>query len=1017
VRVEVLRRRLEAVTVSSLCLIRVLLHAGEDGSSLARDLVVRSWGTESGLPQNTITTMLQTRNGYLWVGTRDGLARFDGMRFTVYGLRDGLRSIEIQTLYEDRRGRIYIGTSGGGVSRFDSGKIESLPLPMDLASAAGQIVSAIAEDTAGRLWIGTRAGLRVWHGDNFDSELALNVLTNTAISALAGDRRGRMWIATAAHGLFLFEEGTVREVRGPPGNEVVLAYCLLQDQTANLWAAIGNGVLLCRVQDDWRVFTRSNGVPYAYITSLAQEPDGTLWAGSLDEGLFYLSGDQFYPVTTRDGLSSDDVRSLLPDREGNLWVGTRSAGLNRVNRRTVETWGRSQGMTNDFARGVAEMADGSLWVGITGGGLYRGHDGAFTSFGPEPLIRAHPFVEAVLATDDGGLWWGAARALFCWRGGRLAAVYTGDPWILSSAVTALCQAHHSSTGSSDTPVWVGTSEGRLILCSASQSREIPLPVASGAITALISEREGGLWVGSAAGGLRHISPDMQSVTSVTNGLPSQSIRTLYRDAEGKLWVGTAGGGLAVLRDGRIEAVGRDQGLSVNTVSQILEDDFGSLWLGTSRGIYRVPKSQLDQRSTTGNEPVHPQVFGLNHGMPAEECSGGFFPAGLKTRNNKLCFPTIKGLVIIDPARQQSDPPLSEVLIEEVLVRGRPRPPSSNPATSDSWPSLVILSPGERELEIAFTAVTLRAPEQVRFRYRMKGFDTEWVESGARRVAHYPKMTPGRFAFEVSACNADGVWMTPAVLVVQVRPFLWEQTWFRSIMVVLVLGAFAGMLRVHERRKYHRQLAVLHTQAAVEKERLRISQDMHDHIGGLLTQVSLLSELAQDEAQGESKARFQRISSQTRSAVQALDEIIWATNPRNDNLPRFVEYVSRVADECFESSGIRCWQDLPGQLPQVPLRADVRHNLFLAIRESFNNVLKHSGAKETWLRVALNGSELSIVVEDNGRGLDPGTNLGRGNGLVNMQARMVECGGALVIESGQGARLRFTVPLQATVSIS
>jgi signal transduction histidine kinase len=246
--------------------------------------------------------------------------------------------------------------------------------------------------------------------------------------------------------------------------------------------------------------------------------------------------------------------------------------------------------------------------------------------------------------------------------------------------------------------------------------------------------------------------------------------------------------------------------------------------------------------------------------------------------------------------------------------------------------------------------------------------------------------------------------------------LWETGWFRAGVALLLVGALAGSGLALARSRYKRRLALLETQHAIERERLRISQDMHDHIGGLLTRVSILSDVGESDAgrEGATRGQFEKIGRQVRSAVQALDEIVWVTNPKNDNLRRFADYVGRFADEFFEGSPVRCWQEMPTDLPNLPLRADLRHNVFLAVKEALNNVLKHSGATEIWLRLSLDGATVRLGIEDNGIGFRPDQVAEGGNGLDNMRTRLIESGGCaeFISAPGQGAKIYLSFPLAA-----
>ncbi len=978
----------------------------------AANLVFRSWDTTAGLPQNSVTAITQSRDGYLWLGTRDGLARFDGVRFKVFGLQEGLQSVDVQTLLEDRYGTLWVGSYGGGLASLRDGRIEVVPVTT--RRAGSDIVTALAEDSSGRLWVGSRAGLRFLQHGRLVEDDALGELSREPIRTLMRDRRGAMWISTTSGGLFEWQHGELASVTGPLPDPRIIAHCLLEDRRGWLWASIGNGMVLCRRDGQWQVFNETHGLPFAYVSCLAEDADGTVWAGSLDDGLYYFDAERFHVVRQQDGLSANDIRSLLLDRESNLWVGTRTGGLNRLNRRGLLHCGAAQGLTNDFTRSVAQTASGELWVATTGGGIYRGDRDQLVPFRPEPVGGYYAHVESVLAARDGSVWWGGANGLLRWQNNRLTDCVTNEPWVQASSVTALQEDREGG-------LWIGTLQSRLVHFHDGRFEEFPQRVARGPLTALAVQPDGQVWVGSVGGGLRCIQPDGGPVLTVTNGLLSHSILTLHLDAAGMLWIGTAGGGLSCRQTDRIWTFTENQGVNARTVSQIVEDDSGHLWLGTSRGIVKARKQDLIECAAGRLAFVHTRTYGVNDGMPAEECSGGFSPAGLKTREGLVCFSTVKGLVFLNPNTESAPSPAPEVLIEEVLLNGQPQPI----LTRESGyldPSLphpdrrLLIPPGGRSIELQYTSIRFRSPERVGFRHRLDGVDEGWAEAGGRRTANYQSLAPGDYVFRVQACNAEGVWSEKETcLAITVQPFLHETAWFRAGLAVVGASVSAGGFWLILRRRYRKRLARLQMQHAVERERLRISQDMHDHVGGILTQVSQHSDMGLGEASEATpaRARFERIGSQARLAVQALDEIVWATNPKNDNLASFAEYISRFTDEFFDNTGIRCWQEIPTLLPGRPLRADVRHNVFLALREVFNNVLKHSKAKEVWLRLTLESELVAIEVRDNGLGFSPEATRPGGNGLANITSRLSEEGGRVELASapGQGAMVRLVFPLE------
>ncbi len=990
--------------------LRVLAATSEP--PVGNSFVFRAWGTEAGLPQNTVNAMVQTRDGYLWLGTQAGLARFDGVNFKVLGLAEGLPNVQVRSLFEDAKGDLWIGTAGGRVSRMHAGKIEGV---RGEGNSGDENVAALAADVDGHVWIGTSEGLLFWEGGAIFRDESFGRIGHAAIRALMEDRAGLMWISSVS-GLFTYDDTKLTPVVGPPPDTNFSPYCLLEDRAGRIWASIGNGKVLCRENGVWRSYDETSGLPFAYITCLAADSEGTVWAGSLDAGLFYFQAGRFHKLSAQDGLSGDAIRSLLSDREGNFWVGHRTSGLERLAARKLGMLGVAQGLTNDYVRSVAETADGRLWVGTTGGGLFYEEGGALRLFTNAPFNTFYPFVETALAARDGSLWWGGAASLFRWKEGRLAEAYTRGgnalvptstvpEWLATAAVTAL---REDDAGG----MWIGTSQGKVVHLAEGQARVFTNRLARGSVTSFAPEPDGTLWVGSLAGGLSRMRGEMVKTFSAADGLPSSHVRVLHRTSDGVLWIGTGGAGLVRYQAGQFKNISARQGLGDDTVSQILEDEEGFLWLGCNRGIFRVRKSELDDLAAGRRAFSHPQAFGLNAGMLAEECTGGSSPAACKLKSGKLAFPTVKGVVLIDPHLQEFDSSAPTVVLEEVWADRKTQAlqPVADPEKVGA-PLAVTIPPGRRECEFHYTGLSFRAPERVRFRYQMAGLGEDWVEADTRRVAYYNPLRPGRYVFRVTACNADGVWSDrEAKLAVTVLPHFWETRWFRLLGGFATLGLLASAAFWLARRRYKRRLAALETQQAIERERLRISQDMHDQIGGILTRVSILSDVAQSENEGAAlRGQFERIGTHVRSAVQGLDEIVWATNPRNDNLPRFADYVGRFADECFESTRVRCWQEIPNDLPTLPLRADVRHNVFLAIKESFHNVLKHSGATEVWLRLVLVKSQVTVEIEDNGRGFVPEQVPPGGNGLDNMRSRLAEGGGGTTLTSapGKGTKIQFT----------
>jgi signal transduction histidine kinase len=381
------------------------------------------------------------------------------------------------------------------------------------------------------------------------------------------------------------------------------------------------------------------------------------------------------------------------------------------------------------------------------------------------------------------------------------------------------------------------------------------------------------------------------------------------------------------------------------------------------------------------------------------------------------------VVSVDPSLlgRISAPP--RVFLEQVLADKKPVGPSVGewvtgtlmPTHPESAP--LVLPPGRGELEFHYTALHFQAPEELRFKYQLEGADNEWVDAGTRRTAHYNNLYPGSYRFQVIACNKEGLWNEEGSSVALVlRPHVWQTWWFQGSAVLLVIGAASGSALFFTRRRMQRKLERLEQRHAIEKERGRIAKDIHDDLGSSLTRIMMLGERAEDGLGKREDVGLHvgKIVATARGSVQALDEIVWAVNPENDTLEGLVEYISHYADEFFENTPVGCRLEIPVQLPRFTLSAEIRHDLFLVVKEAFNNLAKHAQASEVHVEVSVAGSALEILIEDNGCGFEPGqpSPARKGNGLGNMRKRIEALGGSLWLQSapGQGTHFKITVPL-------
>jgi len=958
------------------------------------------WQTSDGLPGNTVTAIQQTPDGYLWIGTLNGLVRFDGVQFRVFGEASDLPNTRVLCLVAARDGSLWIGTDGGGLVRFRDGRFHALTRKDGLAS---DTVTAVTEDRDGQIWAGTAAGLSCWRDGKIVATSGIASAQGSAVSATVVDGGNALWVVTANQLMVRRENVALNRPAGADPSSFSSVLTAETGRSGQLWFGGANGYIGAVSNGTVQVFREQPGQLLEAIWALCETRNGDVWAGTANGGLRRLRAGRFTSLTTQEGLSDNSVRCLFEDREGTLWVGTVGGGLNRVKPRKLTTFTTRDGLAHNVVMSLAEDAEGTLWVGSNCGGLSARRNGVFAPFNANYLLD-NECIWSLLPGRDGALWvgtWGGG--LFQIQGKEVKSFPVVRPGN-DEPVVALCENDEGG-------LWMGTMQGGLRSFRDGRADFDPATNAQPQppVTSLIQEPGGRLWVGTSGGGLQRIEGGQSTTYTRRDGLPSDFIRTLHRDAQGALWIGT-GGGLARMEQGRLTAFTRAQGLPDEVISQILEDGRGNFWFGCNQGIFRVTRRDLEDVASGKSARVNSIAYGRAEGMETLECTGGFHPAGLKSRDGRLWFSTVKGLVMVDPENISVNETPPPVVIEDVLADGV----SQSPVTDRE--SQIELPPGVQRVEFRFTALSLVAPERNRFKYRLDGLEKDWVEGGSQRAVAYTHLPPARYEFRVVACNNDGVWNdTGATVRFSVRPQVWQTWWFRVLAGVGLLVGVGWVVRVASVRRLRRKLHRLEEQHALAKERARIAQDIHDELGASLTHIALLTELGQkhrDNAE-EVAADLGKISVTARDAVRAMDAIVWAVNPRNDSLDHFANYVSQYAEEFFRPTTIRCRLDIPADLPEHPLPTEARHHLFLAVKESLNNVVRHSGASEVWLRLSMENGELKITIADNGHGISASATQGGGHdGLGNIRRRMEDLGGRFELQSNpaSGTSLILRLPL-------
>jgi signal transduction histidine kinase/ligand-binding sensor domain-containing protein/CheY-like chemotaxis protein len=824
---SVLRRVLTGAIVCVAALASTPAHSSElegaiDGDKSIGQYVHRIWQREQGLPQQSVASLAQTDDGYLWVGTQEGLARFDGVRFVVFSSANetAFQSSRVTALLKSASGQLWIGTDNGLV-RYAEGLFTTFTTDDGLPDNS---ILSLHRDSSGAVWIGTREGVVRLASAAGQKFIPVGAFHGQRVLAILQDSRARVWIGTE-QGLWSMRGSQKPEALPDMATTVVRA--LLEDPAGRIW--IGTDTGLYRLAGEQ--LERVPGITDR-VWSLLADDDGTVWVGTNGYGLKRVQDDRIRSLTTAQGLSNDVVLSIFKDREGTLWAGTHGGGLNSFHNGTFTAFGAREGLVHDVARTVYQDSGGVIWIG-TSGGLNRvspaGRIDTYTMRDGLSYRRILAIAEATggdmwLGTDGGGL-----NLL---RKGRFT-VFRKSAGLPSNTVTAVLRDRSGR-------LWVGTDQGLARFRRGEPGHDVGYRrgettpdsdvLARVPIVSIHQARDGAIWVGTIGSGLLRFSEDdVMSATTMADGLSTNNISAVIEDESAVIWAGTRGGGLNRISGRHITTYRPRDGFFDDTIHAIVPDGLGDFWFSSNRGIWRVSVSELEGMAAGRIARVTSRSYGVEDGMRSVECNGSAHPAGLRTRDGRLWFPTLKGVVAVDPARLGPKRSPVSVVVEAVLLNNRPAAANT------------IAPPGPGDLQFEFTAPTFVAPQQVRFRYMLEGYDADWVDAGPRRAAFYTNIPPGRYVFRLTAVNAQGGLSDKGAAVpFTLRPHIYQTGWFYAACVAGVLALSIGGHRVRVRRMQRReeQLVDLVARRTTELEAAKsIAEDANQAKGEFLANMS------------------------------------------------------------------------------------------------------------------------------------------------------------------------------------
>ncbi len=975
-------------SVAAFATLAAMAQPDENDAPVSAEFSVQSWGTSEGLPANVILNLAQTPEGYLWLGTTRGLVRFDGVRFESYLTarmphRLGTR---VEGLDVDRTGRLWIVTEQKGLLAVQDRQFAEFHTNGLVLS---QLTASVCSDMAGGVWAADARGNLARIPTHNPGQIEPVEFRLPPGSALVRDGQGGLW-ASSPHNLSGMVAGHWRTVLQP--QTVIQAVGAARG--GGLWIAMDNRL---RRLDSDLTLEELDEFPWppdtTAVTCLFEDREKVVWIGTSSRGLFRRFNGQIHSVATTPRA----INCLLQDTEGSLWAGTRGGGLARLRKRVFRTVDAGSGLRNEYINSVCEDSTGRIWLATEGNGLGWVEGDRYQLLG---RAQGWPGLTVLALTADrqDGIWLATAgRGLWHWRSNQFASINL-TPKLPASPPRCL---HETRDGT----VWLVLDDVALFsVANGTFQRHGPENgLNTRRVRAIAEDADGDLWAGGWRGDLwRFADERWEEIRPQTSN--TEAVRALTFDTRGQLWVGTADAGLLRFRGGRVAHVASRQGLPDDDIEQMLLDG-EALWLGTPKGLFHVSLDQLNDVADGQREQVTAIHHGRGEGLPERHFTGRLQPRAWRARNGELWFAAANGAVHFRPSDLAPEGAPPRAIIEKVLVNGQPLPQES----------LRRLRSDTRRLEFRFTAPSFTAPERLRFRCQLKGVDDDWVECGPNRTATYASVPFGTHVFRVAAGNATGAWgpETESVPLV-VQPYFWQTQWFIALVAATLAGGLAWGARRATLRRLSRRLKLVEQQHALERERARISQDIHDELGANLTTIGLLADMGnRHKANPQALTHdLAQIADTARGTAAAMDAIVWALNPRNDSLDHFANYIGQFTKDFFRPTSIRTRLDLPANLPPHPMSANTRHNLFLAVKEALNNVARHAEATEVRLSLLTAENTLRLTVEDNGKGIPASPSDNGHDGLANMKERVEKLGGNLVIApaSGGGTRLGFAVPL-------
>lgn len=958
----------------------------------------RAWQTEDGLPDNSVSTISQSPDGYLWIGTNGGVIRFNGSEFHPLPLRENanLPSQQVHAMLMDRAGRLWLGMERGPLVRIEK---DSSHLFNASDGLPDKRVGNICEDLQGRIWANYSGGVVRIEGDKITRFTKKHRIPVGQHSSVVCDTDGQLWMASNRWLGRLDEKGhhRFRKFKSAPLR-------IAPSRQSGLWVVDESALLFLKGEGK---NTHIVDLPAeTSVNTIFEDRLGAVWIGTQKNGLLRVFEKHLEKIPT----SHPWITCIQEDQEGNIWTGTKGGGLNLIRTRTASLIDQSVGLPFSSVRSISCDSRGQTWATSLDGQLGYKESGKWQLFTDLP---DGVFCQCLSSDASGTIWIGTKKhGVFKLKNKELTSIKGLSTGFVRSILAA-----------KNGDLWVSVSYPNHI--HRIRNDEVFIfekPIDFSAIRAITESSDGTIWLGSSNGHLLRIDGDQLIDESAIDGPQNLSIRTLHSTPDGSLWIGYAGFGLGHLKDGGYRRFTTDNGLHDDYISQIKHDDDDRLWILANRGLFKVSLKHLLAESSY----LYCQFYGRNNALPSIQPSRDFAPSSTRHQTGKLYFSTHQGLLEVAPDHPGDISLPPPVVLEEITLNNKPVALFKNRSMLTESPDIVDLSapapqltlpPDHDNLVISFAALNLTTPENTVIRYRLQPLDNKWRVIDNQNSVTFPRLPAGNYQFEVIASNSSGIWSKngPSLDLI-VKPFYWETWWFKMGIGIITALIAGGFVFLGLRRKHQIQLQKIAAREALEHERSRIARDIHDDLGATLTRITLLSESPPQTADQNTQHAFEKIRSTTRELMSSMDGVVWAINPEHDTFDDLANYLSSYAQEFLSVAEISCRLTFPLELPERRLSAQLRHNLLLAFKEALNNIVKYAEATSVRITLDPGNGFFVLKIQDDGTGIDPDApsdpnRPNAGKGMANMEARMLDIGGSCHFESSpeQGTTVEFNVP--------